>query len=456
MNASRPRAFAGLVVAGLTAGLTVSALAAPDVEQAEPQQVSIEQIAAAIEAHIAEKTAADGGHYRLMHDGRELQLDLVRVHMEYLADLGGGVQFACVDLVGMDGPVYDVDFFLGGGPDSMSVTETPTVHKVNGQPLYAWKQRDDGTWGRVPIKGAPPQLLGVVQGQDEFEFAYRVRLPQFSGPASLWLPLAQSDEFQSVEVIEIVAPTETRVLPEDKYGNNVLYLTARPEDSGQTIEVRYRVRRVEKSPSPAASASSDKDLEPDRLVPADDRIRSIAKEVTRGKATDLMRARALYDHVIQEFRYARYGTGWGKGDAIYACNAKSGNCSDFHSYFVALARSVGIPARFITGVSIPSERNDGGIDGYHCWAEFLADGRWWPVDLSEADKNPSLATYYFGHQPANRMELSQGRDLIVEPSPVSGPINFLAYPVFEVDGQLAQAKTEFAFHRIGKPAGDGE
>lgn len=81
------------------------------------------------------------------------------------------------------------------------------------------------------------------------------------------------------------------------------------------------------------------------------------------------------------------------GDAVYACDARSGNCSDFHAYFIALAREAGIPARFAVGAAIPSERNDGGIDGYHCWAEFLADGKWVPVDVSEANKHSPL---FFG------------------------------------------------------------
>ena len=34
--------------------------------------------------------------------------------------------------------------------------------------------------------------------------------------------------------------------------------------------------------------------------------------------------------------------------------------------------------------------------------EFFAGGSWVPVDISEAWKNPKLADYYFGHNPANR------------------------------------------------------
>jgi hypothetical protein len=71
------------------------------------------------------------------------------------------------------------------------------------------------------------------------------------------------------------------------------------------------------------------------------------------------------------------------------------------------------------------------------------------VDISEADKYTALSTYYFGHHPANRLELSRGRDLVVDPGPSSGPINFLAYPVLEVGGAPKKAKVEFTFVRAG-------
>jgi hypothetical protein len=81
----------------------------------------------------------------------------------------------------------------------------------------------------------------------------------------------------------------------------------------------------------------------------------------------------------------------------------------------------------------------------HCWAEFFADGKWVPVDISEGNKNASLADYYFGHHPANRFELSKGRDLVVEPEPDSGPINLLAYPAMEINGKPVRVQTEFLF-----------
>ncbi len=425
----------------------LSACATAPVRQPAGPQVTIDEIAAGIRKHIAAQSATNGGQFKLQHNNKELSLELVRIHLEYLSDLGGGVSFACVDLVGADGPVYDVDFFMKGPPGNMTVTAT-SVHKLNGKPIYLWEQKRDGTWHKVPVKRAPKQLLGVIGGVDRFEFAYRVKLPELTAPAQLWLPLAESDTFQRVEVANISAPGPWRELDESKHGNKVLFLTPGPADGGKTIEVRYHVTRFEKAEYAGAEPQPQTYLEPEALVPANENFRAIAEQVTHGKTNDLARARAIYDHVIETLRYAKYGSGWGVGDAVNACDSRSGNCTDFHAYFIAVARAAGIPARFAIGASIPSERNNGGIDGYHCWAEFFADGKWVPVDISEANKNASLADYYFGHHPANRFELSKGRDLMVAPQPASGPINFLAYPVLEMNGKPIKVQTEFLFRRM--------
>jgi transglutaminase-like putative cysteine protease len=443
MTSPRPFVLIGMTgLAVLTPCITSFATKA-----ATGPKVSIDDIAAGIEKHIADHSKTNNGYFRLLYNKKELSLQLVRVHLEYLADLGGGVSFACVDLVGTDGPVYDVDFFMKGSPGAMSVTET-SVHKVDGKPLYTWEQLRNGTWRKVSVKKSPPRLLGVINGSDHFEFVYRVKLPELSSKALLWLPLASSDPFQRVEVKSINIPGRWRELDEHEYGNKVLFLNAGPMDGGKTIEVHYQVKRFEKAAYAVKEPKAEKYLNPERLVPNNGTFRTIADQLVKDKTNDLSRARALYDHVIEKLRYAKYGAGWGRGDAVYACDVQSGNCSDFHAYFIALARAAGIPARFAIGAAIPSERNDGGIDGYHCWAEFFADGKWVPVDISEANKNSRLADYYFGHHPANRFELSKGRDLLVEPGPASGPINFLAYPIMEVAGEPIKVRTEFLFRRF--------
>jgi transglutaminase-like putative cysteine protease len=403
-------------------------------------------IQAGIEKHIEEQVRLGGGYFRLSFGEEKLDLKLVRVHNEYLANLGPRRHFACVDLADTKGDVYDVDFFLAGDPGGMSVTET-TVHKLNGQPFYLWEQKRDGTWVRVPVENASQDLLGVITGGDEFEFLYRAKLPEITNAARMWLPLPATDSFQTVVVKEINTPGKRHILEDPEHGNKVYFIELDRQDSRKTVDVLYQVRRIEKSAYAEHPQRVKKHLNAERLVPLDENFRSIAEQVTEGKKGDLVRARALYDHVIDRMRYMKYGSGWGKGDAVYACNLRTGNCTDFHAYFIALARAVGIPARFAIGAAIPSERNEGGIDGYHCWVEFYAEGKWWPVDISEADKYSSLSTYYFGHHPANRFEFSRGRDLVVEPGPASGPINFLAYPVLEVGGKSVKVEVEFSFNR---------
>jgi transglutaminase-like putative cysteine protease len=289
----------------------------------------------------------------------------------------------------------------------------------------------------------------IIKGADQFEFVYRVKLPGITGAARIWMPLAKTDSFQNVTVEQLNIPMKWDKVQDRDYGNEICVLSLQPSDSGKTIEMRYRVVRKEKAAYPATGTEAARYLRPEKLVPVNETFKTLAEKAAAGKTDDLERAKALYDHVISRMRYDKSGTGWGRGDAVYACDARTGNCSDFHAYFIALARSIKIPARFAIGATIPADKNEGKIEGYHCWAEFLADGKWVPVDISEAWKNPKLADYYFGHNPANRFELTKGRDLVVDPEPESGPINFLVYPLLEMNGEVIKPETTFEFRRTG-------
>jgi transglutaminase-like putative cysteine protease len=415
------------------------------------KKVSIDEIESGIKQFIEAKTKENAGYFLIRDRGQEFRMKLVRVHTEYLANLGPNSHFACVDLADESGDVYDVDFFLEGKPGSMRVTET-SVHKLNGKPYYAWKQQPDKTWNRVPVKEASSRLLGIVEGSDFFEFYYRVQLPEINGDASMWIPIATTDDYQSVEVTSINIPVEYELLQDKNFNNTILYFKPGVKQSKKIIEISYRVGRLEKGPFAEARPVEPTYLEENILMPVGGRFEEIAKEATRSRnESELIKARALYDYIIDNMRYMKYGK-YGLGDSNNACDLKTGNCTEFHSFFISLARSLGIPARFAVGASIPSERNEGGIDGYHCWAEFYAEGKWWPIDISEANKYTALATYYFGHHPANRIELSKGRDLQVVPGPSSGAINFLAYPILEVNGKEVSVKTTFAFKRTDNPS----
>ena len=117
-------------------------------KQGEGKAVSTADISAGIKKHIgAETKKASDRKFHVEYKGKDLALDLVRVHDDRLSDLGGGKYFACVDMKAMDGKTYDIDFFLTGEPGKMRVTET-AVHKVDGKPLYDWKE-ENGKWKKV-------------------------------------------------------------------------------------------------------------------------------------------------------------------------------------------------------------------------------------------------------------------------------------------------------------------
>lgn len=411
------------------------------------KRVSIAEIEAGIKTYIEAETADNDGYFLINEENKKLRLKLVRVHTEYLSNLGPSKHFACVDLADEKGDVYDVDFFLEGEPGAMKVTET-SLHKLNGKPFYTWKQLLDKTWQRVPVETASSDLLGVVELEDTFEFTYYAQMPELKQKAEVWIPIAQTDDFQTITVKSMKLPAQEKVIEDKENGNKMIYMAMGPEHSNSEIEIIYQVKRIEKGPYDARGKVDQKYLEPNLLMPIGGQFEEIALEATQGKENDgdLVKARALYDYIIDNMRYMKFGD-YGRGDAVYACDTKTGNCTEFHSFFISLARSIGIPSRFAIGASIPSDRNEGGIDGYHCWAEFYAEGKWWPVDISEGNKYTALATYYFGRHPANRIELSKGRDLKVDPSPSSGPINFIAYPLVEVNGEIIYPKVGFSFTR---------
>jgi transglutaminase-like putative cysteine protease len=285
----------------------------------------------------------------------------------------------------------------------------------------------------------------IVRGVDRFQLSYRVVLPEIPAAAEIWIPLARSDRFQDVRVLELAAPMAYRKSTDRSGANDVIIASPVPLDSGGVVQITYDVLRREKS-GYAATDDSSAYLAPDRLVPADETFAHVV-ETMQTEAAGRPLPERLYSYVLGRMRYDKSVPGSCNGDALFAHRACSGNCSDFHSYFIALARAARLPARFAIGFTIPAGEREGPITGYHCWAEYESNGSWVPVDVSEASKHPDLAEYYRSHHPANRFELSRGRDLVFEPQPASGPVNFFVYPLLEVAGKAVPVRTEVRFSR---------
>jgi len=116
----------------------------------QTREVGKADISVGIKKDIAsEMKRSSDRKFHVKYRGRDLALDLIKVHDDRLSNLGGGKYFACVDMKATDGTIYDIDFFMAGQPGSMRVTET-SVHKINGKPLYNWKE-ENGVWKKVRV-----------------------------------------------------------------------------------------------------------------------------------------------------------------------------------------------------------------------------------------------------------------------------------------------------------------
>ena len=298
-------------------------------------------------------------------------------------------------------------------------------------------------------------LTKFESGERHFHFRYSVTAENLADSGKrleIWLPVPQSHAYQKITRLEVKSSLPYTIYTEPEYGNRILFASTDDAPDRFQIELSFDVtRRAVEKAYRSGRASRDEEniqrfLHADRLVPIDGEIAEISAQVTQGIEDELAKARALYDYVAKTLQYDKSGTGWGRGDALFACDARRGNCTDFHSLFIGLSRAAGIPARFLIGFPVPANQSEGEIGGYHCWAEFyLKDKGWIPVDISEAHKHPQKHEFFFGGLDANRVDFSLGRDIRLTPES-EHRLNYLIYPYVLVDGQeFKDVETRFFF-----------
>jgi transglutaminase-like putative cysteine protease len=297
-----------------------------------------------------------------------------------------------------------------------------------------------------------------------FDFTYHADIP-VSNPSAkrfeAWIPLPREDAFQQVRQLKIDTPVHFEIVDQGANGNRVAHLEAvAPLPASVPFTMTFVVTRREEAADMVVAARDIPEptdgnfaayLKPNKLVPLTGRIAEVSANLAEFDATPLQQARVDYEYVTSIMKYDKSGTGWGRGDALYACYVRRGNCTDFHSLFIGLARARGIPARFTIGFPIGAAKS-GDIPGYHCWAEFYSGGVWVPVDASEASKHPDRHDYYFGHLDAARVAFTMGRDLVLKPPQNGEPLNYLIYPYAELDGAAVpqkQIKTKFSYADAG-------
>ena len=278
-----------------------------------------------------------------------------------------------------------------------------------------------------------------------FEFRYAGRVKKAGSHLRIWLPIPQTTSDQTVEVVSR-KPDGMTMASEPAYGNRIGYFESDGTKS-LDFELVYRIQRrelkSESSGTETADEISDRFLKGNKNVPLEGKHLSLLEGLP-GTDDPLELMRQLYLRVDEHVAYDKSQPGYGNGDVLWVCDSRTGNCTDFHSLFIAWSRAKGIPARFEIGFPLPPERGEGSIGGYHCWAQFhIARQGWVPVDISEADKHPEMKDYYFGNLTENRVQFTVGRDLVLEPPQQGDPLNYFVYPYAESDDGAALAKDDF-------------
>jgi transglutaminase-like putative cysteine protease len=300
------------------------------------------------------------------------------------------------------------------------------------------------------LKPAPSRTFRV-------EYVAKVpAVPAGTKKLRVWAPVPQDSTVQSVRNLSFSAAPKLGT--EAKYGNRIACWEVENPGAAFEAAMRFECTRLEIVSDLGKLSSDGQDpagsfevfRKADSLVLVDDEMKKLSDGIVKGKATTLEKGRAIYDYVLSRMTYDKNHEGWGKGSTRHACDVGKGNCTDFHALFNSLCRAQGIASGFEIGLYLPYEK--GKIEpsgGYHCWAFFRVPGKSWvPVDASEADRFPDRSEYFFGSFTPNRVTLSTGRDLVLEPKQDGAPLNYLLNPYAEADGKPVKADKTWSYQDL--------
>ena len=315
-----------------------------------------------------------------------------------------------------------------------------------------------------------------------FELVTSVEVASPLGRTQLWLPvpMSASSNYQRFITMDYVAPGAVRAQIVMVPGYDVQLLNVEwgdPAAVGRvtlTHHVATRNRRVDlaaagrAASAVAASESADalqKYLRATALLPTDGIVHATAERICAGKHGEIDKARAIYEWVVENTTRDPKTPGCGMGDvgSMLKSGYLGGKCADINSLFVALARSVDIPARDAYGIRVADSRlgyqclgRSGDVSkAQHCRAEFYAQEMGWiPVDpadvrkimleevpggLSLADPRVQAArTALFGSWEMNWVAYNHGHDVAL-PGSSRPTVPFLMYPNAETGGEFVNS-----------------
>lgn len=253
---------------------------------------------------------------------------------------------------------------------------------------------------------------------------------------------------------------------EKQFQNEGLYFEPPPSREQRVIEIEYVITRHARQSAPwsdvANAEYSDDEVREQRRgpylsanlnVPTDGFIAYQARTVASMTDSPVERARRVFEHLIETLEYDWAGCTPDRiadlGNLKKACDLRTGTCTEFHGLYVGYMRALHVPAQFIFGFNVPNQRTSGPIAGYHCWAEVqLPRIGWFPVDVSEAWKQPEKRDTYFGGLDSDRVEFHVGRDLMFVPEQSTAAIDKWIFGHAERDGQAFALDVSFRFEDV--------
>lgn len=196
------------------------------------------------------------------------------------------------------------------------------------------------------------------------------------------------------------------------------------------------------------------------LMPTGGTVLATAQKITAGASTELEKARAIYNWVIDNSAWVDGVVGEGRGDAAALLrNGKpNGKSADINGACVALMRAAAIPARLIAGLRVAPSAFDYqslGVSGtdvseaQHLRADVFLTGYGWvscdPADvlkvfadepgLPKMDDFPVVdaRNALFGAAEANWVAYNDATDLVL-PGSSGAPLPYFCYPQAERNG----------------------
>jgi transglutaminase-like putative cysteine protease len=261
----------------------------------------------------------------------------------------------------------------------------------------------------IPVFADALQTTGAWR---TFQVTTRVEVLKPSGVTHIWLPsaLIRDTPFQRTHANKFVAEGGTALLSKDKSNALGVVSATYPANAKPaltlTSQVSLKNYAVDLSVPGSASHVSkriskqelDYFLQPSRYVPTDGIVKQTALKATAGATTDIEKARAIYEWVVDNtFRDPKV-RGCGRGDIRFMLESgdMGGKCADLNALYVGLTRSVGLPARHVYGLRIAKSdlgykslglATDKATKAQHCRSEVhLREYGWVPVDPADVRK----------------------------------------------------------------------